>query len=214
MIVAAIETNWNGDYHLLERMVQECKKNHIDYIKLQALSQEKIDRHPELAWYGDASVTRANISIIDTICKNNHMKWFCTPYYKESVEFLDDYVDMYKIRYDDRNNHEIISECLNTGKKIILSTDRPMIENWPENIHQIYCIPKYPTDYGELNFDMVRTMKGYSNHCLDPLAVLKAKRLGAEYIEFHLTSDSSKFSIDNKVSFNMGQLEEIMKWIK
>ena len=61
---------------------------------------------------------------------------------------------------------------------------------------------------------MVRTMKGYSNHCLDPLAILKAHRLGAEYIEFHVTADSSRFAIDNKVSFTMGQVEEIMKWIK
>ena len=195
-------------------MVGECKKLGIDAVKFQALSKDKIDRHPELEWYEDASVTKDNVKEIDDLCGDNSMEWFATPYYKEAVEFLDQYVDMYKIRYDDRNNMRIIIPCLKTGKKVIISTDRPNPYYKNIKLHQIYCIPKYPVDYGELNFDMVRTMKGYSNHCLDPLAVLKAKRLGAEYIEFHVTSDSSKFAIDNKVSFNFGQLEEIMKWIK
>ena len=57
MIVAALETNWNGDYDILYKMAGECKRVGVDYIKLQALSQEKLDRHPELSWYGDASVT-------------------------------------------------------------------------------------------------------------------------------------------------------------
>ena len=215
MIVAAIETNWNGNFQLLDRMVMDCSIMGIDYVKFQCLSKWKIERHPELDWYREASVTRSNIDKIDRICHNKHIEWFATPYYPEAVEMLEPYVDMYKIRYDDRLNHEIIQKCFGTGKKTIISTDKPnIVPNEGKLIHEIYCIPKYPTDYGELNFDMVRTMKGYSNHCLDPLAVLKAYRLGAEYIEFHVTSDSSKFTIDNKVSFNMGQVEEIMEWIK
>jgi len=193
-------------------MVKECSILGIDRVKFQCLSKWKIDRHPELDWYGDASVTKDNIEKIDRICHNHHIKWFATPYYKEAVDLLEPYVDMYKIRYGDRLNREIIDKCLHTHKKVIISTDRPIQS--PDYTHEIYCIPKYPTDFGEINFDMVRTMKGYSNHCLDPLAILKAHRLGAEYIEFHITSDSSKFTIDNKVSFNFGQLEEIMKWIK
>jgi len=213
VIVAALETNWNGDYGILTRMIKECKILGIDCIKLQALSKEKIARHTELDWYGNASVSEDNIEKINRICDEYDMKWFCTPFYPEAVDLLDPYVDMYKISYADRKNTNIIEKCMDTNKKIIISTDRPLYTGL-KNFCEIYCIPQYPSTYGEINFDMIRTMKGYSNHCLDPLAVLKAKRVGAEYIEIHLTSDSSKFAMDNKVSFNFGQLEEIMKWIK
>jgi len=193
-------------------MVGECSIAGVDYIKLQALSKEKIDRHPELDWYADASVNYNNISRIDTICKNNHIKWFATPFYPEAVEMLDPYVDMYKIDYSNRNNNEIIEKCAR-NKKVIVSEDSPnKIHHF--NVQEIYCNPLHPTRLGDINFDMVKEMKGYSNHCMDPLAILKAKRLGAEYIEFHLTSDPNRFAMDNRVSMTFGQMREFMRWIK
>ena len=129
------------------------------------------------------------------------------------MDFLDDYVPFYKVSFAERNNTKLIDELLATGKKVIISTDKPMYDISKE-IFQVYCVPNYPTSFGDINFDMIKDMRGYSNHCMDPLALLKAKRVGAEYIEFHMTADSSRFAMDNRVSFNFGQVEEIMEWIK
>ena len=211
MIVAELSTSWLGDFEILDRMLKVCSDSGFGAVKFQSLSQWKMERHPELDWYYKCSVTKDNISKISNICDEYSMEWFVTPFYKEAVDFLDEYVPYYKIAYADNKNTELIDRCLDTGKNVILSTDRPL--DISGNITQIYCIPQYPTDYGSINFDMIRTMKGYSNHCMDPLALLKAKRIGANYIEFHITSDSSRFTIDNKVSYNFGQIEEIMEWI-
>lgn len=212
--VAEIGANWHGDFTILERMVERCKKAGVNAVKFQALSDTLINRHIEWDWYNHASITPDNVDSVDKICRQKGMEWFCTPCYAQAIDFLDPYVKRWKIRSADNTKTDIIQKCIDTGKEVILSTARPI--GWLDkftDVKQIYCISKYPTDYGELNFDMIKLLKGYSNHCLDPLACLKAVRYGAEYLEFHLTDNRDDFAIDNKVSFSYSQMEEIMKWI-
>lgn len=214
-IVAEIGTNWNGKIAILDRMVGILSSLGVDAIKLQALSEELIDRHEELSWYRNASVNEDNVEFIDNMIRDYDMDWFCTPTYEEAVNFLDPFVERWKIRHADRERFDIIEECVKTGKDIFISTDRPMkaLEKY-EKVKQIYCIPKYPTTFGEINFDMIKKLKGYSNHCLDPLAPLKAVKMGAEYLEIHVTDDPNRFALDNKVSFNYSQVKEIVEWVR
>lgn len=83
-----------------------------------------------------------------------------------------------------------------------------------KNIKEIYCIPQYPTPFGSINFDMIKLLPGWSNHCLNPLACLKAVRKGAKYIEFHLSDDLSEFGIDNKAAFSYSIMDELIRWIR
>jgi len=214
-IVAELGANWKGDVIVLDRMIDKCAQADVDAIKLQVLSPELIKRHPEWNWYKKATITERNIGLIDNICEGYKIEWFCTPTYPECIDFINPYVDLWKIRHADRLNEHLVTSVLNTNKKVIISSDRPIEKyNGDKQIHQIYCIPKYPTDWGELNFDMIKLMPGFSNHCLDPLALLKAVRMGAEYLEFHLTDSRDDFAIDNKVSFSYSQMMEFMTWIR
>ena len=56
--------------------------------------------------------------------------------------------------------------------------------------------------------------EGYSNHCTDVTALMKAVRHGAKYLEFHISNDLDSFAIDNKVSLSYTQMEEFMKWLR
>jgi sialic acid synthase SpsE len=212
-IVAELGCNWKGDFELLKRMCRKAQMAGCDAVKFQALSQPLIDRHPEWDWYKDASITTTNIDFVRRIVEDMGLEFFVTPTYPECVKWIDPYVKRWKIRYADRNFKELIEACVNTGKQIILSTDRiiPEHENkYPHKVlQQIYCIPKYPTELGELNFDMLKILPGYSNHCLNPIAIIKAARMGAEYIEFHLTDDRNEFAIDNKVSLSYAEMDEV-----
>jgi len=218
-IIAELGTSWSGNYGTLETMVEHCKEANIDAVKFQALSTELLERHKELPLYYTASVSPHNIKKIDKICSDVGIEWFCTPCYPEAVEFLNDYVSRWKIRHADNKRKDIISACQKTGKDIIISTDRPDgywvdANHDDERIKPIYCIPKYPTDFGELNFDMIELLPGFSNHCLDALALFRAQRFGAKYIEFHLTADPTSFAIDNKVAFTYNQMDEFMRWLR
>lgn len=211
--VAEIGTNWKGNIVILDRMVERCKKAGVSAVKFQALSKELLSRHPELNWYGKASINENNVDLIDRLCKNYNIEWFCTPTYIDSIGFLDPFVKRWKIRYADNKNKELIEKCVSTGKPVYVSMSRYDDVNI-KGIKKIYCISKYPTSFGELNFDMIKIMDGYSNHCLDITALFRAVRYGAEYIEFHIQDNPSEFSIDSKVSLNYEQMQEFMEWIK
>jgi len=214
-VAAELGANWRGNIVILDRMIEMCKKCGIDAIKLQALSKDLLKRHPEWSWYSRASVTEENIDMIDRMCKSYDIQWFCTPTYPDAIGFLDEYVDFWKIRHADRHNKHLVTLALNTKKDVIISSDREIEEyKGNEQIRQIYCIPNYPTDFGAINFDMIKIMKGWSNHCLNPLATLKAVRYGAEYVEFHLSDNRDEFAIDNKVSFSYTEMSELMGWIR
>lgn len=192
-------------------MVRECKNAGVDYIKLQALSQELIDRHIELEWYGKASVTPENVEQINSICEDCKISWFCTPCYPQAVDFLDPYVPFWKIRKADNKKVDLINKCLDTGKTVYISCSR--LDEIPVEdklIKPIYCIKKYPTCYGEVNFDMLKLMHGWSNHCVGLDACLKALQYDIDYLEFHLTDSLDRFHLDNKVSLTYEQMNILM----
>jgi len=96
-ITAELGTTWKGDFFLLEELVDSCKKMGFDAVKFQALSEEKLSRHTELDYYKKASVTAENVNKINVICSRIGIEWYCTPYYPGAVNFLDKYVNRYKI---------------------------------------------------------------------------------------------------------------------
>lgn len=212
-VTAEIGTNWMGDFDLLEFLVISCKKSGVNAIKLQALSKELIQRHDELPWYSKSSVNRENIESIDKICKKHHMEWYCTPTYPEAVDFLEPYVNIYKIRTLDADNKKLCDMVFNTGKQVIISSPKPLRYD-DKRIKNLYCIPRYPTQFQDHNFNLMRKFDGFSNHCLNPMAILKSVMLGAKYIEFHLTPTRDQFILDNHVSFTPEESIEIMRWIR
>lgn len=217
-IAAELGANWKGNYEILQRMCQRAAGAGCDAIKLQCLSDKLIARHPEWDWYSSSSVNPGNLEFIKLIVDKYGLEMFVTPTYPECVKWINPLVKRWKIRHADNNQLHLIQKCLDTNKPIILSTDRPIDymtnDSRFSNLKQIYCIPKYPTEYGELNFDMISLLPGFSNHCLNPLAILHAVRSGAKYVEFHLTDDRNEFAIDNKVSFSYGEMDEIVQWIR
>ena len=210
-LVVEIGTNWKGNYSTLDRMLERCSKAGIKTCKFQALSKSLLERHPEWDWYQNASINKVNVGFVAGLCKEYKLEFFCTPTYTEAIKWLNPYVKRWKIRHADKDKEDIIEACIRTVKPLYISRDRP--HPGPiKSINYLYCIPKYPTEFGELNFDMIKLMPGYSNHCLDVTAILKAIRYGAEYVEFHLTDNKDNFAIDNKVSLTYNQMEEIVHW--
>ena len=66
----------------------------------------------------------------------------------------------------------------------------------------------------DLDFTAIKDFDGYSNHCPHFLAPLTAVSLGAKIIEVHITSDKSKDFIDNSVSFDYKELNELVGLIR
>ena len=61
---------------------------------------------------------------------------------------------------------------------------------------------------------MLKILNGWSNHCMDITACLRAIRYNIDYLEIHVTDDSSSFAIDNKVSLTYEQVKELVNWAR
>lgn len=230
-VTAELGTNWKGNFDILERMASACKDAGVDAVKLQALSPELLARHMELDYYTRASVNEKNIAMIDKIMRDIGIEWYSSVTYPDAVDFLEKYSNIYKIRVVDSENITIIDKCAESLQrlkkaqvqrtKLIISSLRPLsqaiYDKYPDtDIVNLYCIPRYPTAWGEINFNMLKNpeFEGYSNHCRNPLAILKAVRLGAKYVEFHLTDNPDDFVLDNPVSLSYSEMREVMQWLK
>jgi len=143
--------------------------------------------------------------------------------YVDAVELINKYVKKFKIRQSDGipivNNQKtkLLDAILKTDKNIIISSEiSPKKSNLYNNnqVSWLYCVPKYPCKVEEIDFSYLNDFDGYSNHCQDILVPSIAASLGSKMIEIHVTNDKSKNFIDNPVSFDFKEVEEITTSIR
>lgn len=222
-ITAEIGVNWNGDFHLIEKMMKDAKNAGCDAVKLQAFDEKIVGDNPNKDRLLETSVSAENINEIQLISKKVGIEWYCTPMYADAISFLDEYVKRYKIRFaDSLDLHKnqpspLISRVLKTNKEIIISSQKnpknlELYNN--KNIKWLYVVPKYPCTLDEIDFSCLKDFQGYSNHCRDSIAPLTAAILGAEMIEIHVTSDKEKNYFDNPVSFDPSETEHLVQLIR
>ena len=164
-----------------------------------------------------------NVNIINDLTTNVGIDWFSTPMYSEAIDFLLPYVKRFKIReLDGRLLLEnkitpLIQKIIDTKKEVLISVNTlPHTSEFNKNkqIKWLYCVPKYPCDFNDIDFKNIKKFNGYSNHCNDYNAILETVKMGAEIIEIHVTQDKKGNYIDNSVSFDFDECKNIINKIK
>lgn len=222
-LVAEIGVNWDGDFELAKDMMRNAKEAGCSAVKFQAYVESMIKDHPQRIRLMNSAITKANVETINELAQSVGIEWFCTPMYPEAVEFLDTFVKRYKIRELDgrplleNKTSKLIEAVLETNKEVIVSCEKSprgtTYYNNP-NIKWLYCVSKYPCTIEDLNFRNIKEYDGFSNHCPHFIAPLTATILGAEIIEIHITSDKTQSYIDNSVSFDFDELENLVTLMK
>ena len=222
-LIAEIGVNWDGDFELAKEMMEAAVNASFNLVKFQAFEPELVAKHPESTRVYRSSITPKNISKINSIAKDVGIEWFCTPMYENAIGFLDPFVNRYKIReYDGREiiankSTNIFKKLLSTKKEIMISSElSPKNCEFYENkqIKWLYCIPKYPCEFNEIDFSKMVDFNGFSNHCPDIAVPQKIIELKSEILEIHITSDKNGDFIDNSVSFDYSDMKEIAKHVK
>ena len=201
----------------------KSKEIGINAVKFQAFNDENIKGHPESERLLKSAISELNVKEVNQIAKELDLEWFCTPMYSEAVDFLEPFVKRFKIRHSDGikivngQSSELFDKILKTDKEVMISSQKnPNTSKFFQNskIKWLYCVPKYPCELEELNFKDLKNFNGFSNHCPKIIAPLTASILGAEIIEIHLTPNKSIDYIDNNVSFDYNEIEELIGMIR
>ena len=141
------------------------------------------------------------------------MDFTSTPFDYASADYLEKYVDFYKISSSDASNLPFIAHIGAKGLPVVLSVGasyldeavlavRTLEEAGCPDISVLHCVLSYPTDPKDANLRVIQTLAkvfpthkvGYSDHVApDPTmqTLSTAYLMGAQVIEKHFTLDKT-----------------------
>ncbi len=236
-------------------MVKEAKDAGCDGVKFQTYKAETIaSRNSPAYWDLNEEPTTSQFELFKKFdsfgyeeykelaeyCKEIGIMFLSTPFDYDSIDYLDEIMDVYKISSSDLNNTPFIQKILTKNKPIIISTGASTMEEVKNTISLIektnpnvdigilHCVLSYPTDYSDANLLMIKNLKdsfpqyeiGYSDHTKPDsqmLTLTTAYLYGASIIEKHFTLDKSLKGNDHYHAMNPDDIrvfKENIKFIK
>ncbi len=152
-------------------------------------------------------------------CKEIGMLFLSTPHDKKSADYLDEFMDIYKISSSDLTNIPFIEHVARKNKPIVLSTGGATLAEIKNAVRAIedvstcdivlmHSILSFPTEYEDANLLMIKDLEqnfpdyeiGYSDHTRpdkNMMVLTTAFNYGATVIEKHFTFDKSLEGIDS-----------------
>jgi len=248
-IIAEAGVNHNGRLDLAYQLIDVAKDTGADAVKFQTFKAENVvSRLADKAEYqkkttgSDKSqlemIKKLEISFEDFVklkkyCDKKGIIFLSTPFDHQSIDFLYDLVDIYKIPSGEIINYPYLKHIAAKNKLIIMSTGMANLGEVEEAINTIrsvnskaeisllHCTTNYPTPYEEVNLKAMQTLAaafklpvGYSDHTLGIEVPVAAVAMGAKIIEKHFTLDKKLPGPDHKVSLEPDELKEMVTAIR
>jgi len=248
-VIAEAGVNHNGCLDLACQLIDVAKDAGADAVKFQTFKAENVvSKIADKAEYqkkttgSDKSqlemIKKLELSFGDFIklkkyCDKKEIMFLSTPFDHQSIDFLYDLVDIYKIPSGEIINYPYLKHIAAKNKPIIMSTGMSSLGEVEEAINTIrsvnsetkisllHCTTNYPTPYEESNLKAMQTLAaafnlpvGYSDHTLGIEIPVAAVAMGARVIEKHFTLDKKLPGPDHKASLEPDELKEMVKAIR
>lgn len=217
-----------SDIDAAKLMIDEAKACGVDAVKFQSYKAETLVSHNSPA-YWDLSEEPATSQFelfkkfdkfgpdeyreLAQYCKEVGIVFLSTPFDFDSVDYLDEFLDVYKISSSDITNIPFIKYVASKNKPILLSTGASTLKEIKNAVNAIeevsnanvaimHCVLSYPTSYEDANLLMIKDLAenfpdyeiGYSDHTKpdeNMLVLTAAYNYGATIIEKHFTLDKT-----------------------
>lgn len=247
--IADIAANHDGNLDKALELINEAASAGADAAKFQHFSAETIvsdygfkslgeQLSHQAKWkksvfevYKDASIPLDWTPKLKEECQKNKIEFLTSPYSIELVDFVDPYLEAFKIGSGDITWHEIIEHIASKGKPYIIATgasnekDVNEIVNLASKINDKICVMQCNTNYtaSDENFNFINLnyltelkkkfpslILGLSDHTHGHATVLGAITLGAKVIEKHFTISNERDGPDHKFSMTPKSWKEMI----
>jgi N-acetylneuraminate synthase len=223
-IVAEVSSNHNQDLNRSLEFVDIAADCGFDAIKFQLFEVEKLFspeariKNPQLGKRKGWELPPSFIAPLASRAHDLGMEFSCTPFHLEAVEFLEPFVDFYKIASYELLWPDLAQACAKTGKPLVISTGMAdlsevelavsaICENFPEtNLTILHAVSSYPAPFAECNLAAIETLRqrfgflvGWSDHTVSD-GVINAAVFGqsASMIEMHIDLDGKGFEFESQ----------------
>ena len=187
-----------SDMDAAKLMIDEAKKCGVDAVKFQSYKAETIaSRNSPAYWDLSEEPTTSQFELFKKFdkfgvdeykqladyCKSIGIMFLSTPFDFASVDYLDEFMDIYKISSSDLTNIPFIKYIASKNKPILLSTGASTLTEIKQAVNSIeevsdvdiaimHCVLSYPTAYEDANLLMIKDLAehfpdyeiGYSDH--------------------------------------------------
>ena len=248
LIIAEAGVNHNGSLDMAKKLVDVAKTCGADIVKFQTAKLDSlVSKSAHMADYQKKNtgveesqkdmLSKLLMSFEDFVelaryCKDVGIHFLSTPFDIESIRFLNDLLDIWKVPSGEITNYPYLVEIGKTKKKVILSTGMAEMEeiraaidvleeNGTTDITILHCTTEYPAPIKDVNLNVMQTIRnafgysvGYSDHTQGIEVDLAAVALGATVIEKHFTLDRNLPGPDHKASLEPDELNAMVDGIR
>ncbi|MCL4531104.1 MAG: N-acetylneuraminate synthase family protein [Chloroflexi bacterium] len=239
--IADIAANHDGDLNRARMLIRLAKEAGADAAKFQNFDAPKIvsdygfshmnsQVSHQAAWkksvvevYRAASIPFEWSLTLTEECNEAGIDYFSSPYDFSAIDFLDQYVPVYKAGSGEIDWIEALERMASKGKPLFVATGASTIGEVQKAVHAILKINKQlvlmqcntnytasPKNYDHLHINVLKTyatmfpdvILGLSDHTHAAAPVLGAVTLGARVIERHFTDSNDREGPDHKFAMN------------
>ncbi|MBO4845841.1 MAG: N-acetylneuraminate synthase [Lachnospiraceae bacterium] len=248
LIIAEAGVNHNGSLEMAKKLVDTAKECGADIVKFQTAKLDSlVSKSADMAEYQkkNTGVEESQKDMLRKLlldydefvlladyCKEVGITFLSTPFDIDSIHFLNDMQDIWKVPSGEITNYPYLVEIGKTGKKVILSTGMAVMDeieeaikvlkdNGTEDITVLHCTTEYPAPIKDVNLNVIKTFKeafgcpvGYSDHTQGIEVSLAAVAMGATVIEKHFTLDKNLPGPDHKASLEPAELKALVEGVR
>ncbi|MFL9839870.1 N-acetylneuraminate synthase family protein [Sphingomonas sp. ST-64] len=234
LLIAEIGGNHEGNFEVAKALAEAAIGSGADVVKFQIYTGaalvspvESPDRH---AHFKRFELTPDQHIELAKMCRNAGVAYLSSVWDLESLDWIDPYMDFYKVGSGDLTAWPLLREFARRGKPILLSTGLATLDEIlqtvatiqavddryrrPEWLCVMQCTSMYPIPDSDANLRVMDTLRaatglavGYSDHTIGSAALRAATAMGAEALEFHFTlSRENKTFRDHLVSLTADEV--------
>lgn len=228
LLIAEIGGNHEGDFEVARQMTESAISSGADCVKFQlyrgATLVSPVESPDRYKHFQKFELTRNQHIELAEMCRAANVAYMASVWDMEMLEWIDPYLDIYKVGSGDLTAWPILREFARRGKPILLSTGLANMDEVLQTVRQIQavnsdyrnpemlcimqCTSMYPIPDSDANLrvmDSLRTLTGvsvgYSDHTVGEAALRTAAAMGAQALEFHFTlTREGKTFRDHQVS--------------
>ena len=251
IIIAEAGVNHNGSIKIAKEMIDIAEVSGVDYVKFQTFKTElcisknaikadyqiqesKIKDETQFEMVKKLELSNAAHEELIEYCKLKNVKFLSTAFDFESIEFLKDKLDFYKIPSGEITNLPYLEKVAKLGLSVVMSTGMAnmqevkeafsvLVKNGlkKEEITILHCNTEYPTPMEDVNLTAMLSIEkelgvkiGYSDHTLGIEIPIAAVAMGASVVEKHFTLDRNMEGPDHKASLEPDELTAMVTSIR
>ena len=241
-LIAEIGGNHEGDFEYARRLTALAAQCEVDAVKFQIYTGDSLV-NPLQDAEGNKHFKRFELGKnqyieLARLCQSYNTAFMASVWDPSAFEYMDDYIQIYKVGAGDLTAYNLIRSVVETGKPVILSTGLADLQKVLDTVRFIesvdvryiaerklallQCTAMYPIRDEDAHLNVMATLRektglltGYSDHTVGMDAVEVAACMGAEIIEMHFTdSREGKVFRDHKVSITQSELTTFIEKIK